>query len=69
MAKFDEESPFGTLPRPSISHHEIGQMLDLLSISELQERVDMLRAEMRRLEAHIAAKEASRHAADAFFKF
>lgn len=69
MAKFDEESPFGTLARPSMTHHEIGQLLDLLSIAELQERIDMLRAEMLRLEAHITAKQASRHAADAFFKF
>ena len=69
MAKFDEESPFGTLPRPATTLHEIGQMLDLLSVSELRERVEMLRSEVSRLETQISAKEASRHAADAFFKF
>lgn len=69
MATFDEESPFGPLPRPATTLHEIGQMLDLLSVAELRERVDMLRREVTRLETQIAAKEASRHAADAFFKF
>ena len=69
MAKFDEESPFGSLPRPATTLHEIGQMLELLSVSELRERVEMLKREVTRLETQIAGKEASRHAADAFFKF
>ena len=68
MATFNEESPFGVLPRVSATHHEIGQMLDLLSISELRERILVLMEEVARLEAHVANKEASRHAADTFFK-
>ena len=68
MAVYEEESPFGPLPRLATTHHEIGQILDLLSISELRERIEALREEVARLEAHIAAKEVSRHAADAFFK-
>ena len=68
MAMYDEESPFGPLPRPAISRHEIGQLLEVLSVSELRERVDALQAEIARLERQIAAKEASRQAADAFFK-
>ena len=68
MPVFDEESPFGAPPRPPAAHHEIGQLLDLLSVAELRERVERLRSEIERLERHIQAKEASRLAANAFFK-
>ena len=59
---------FGAQPRKPASQHEIGQALDLLSVSELRERIGLLRAELARVEAHAAAKEASRLAANAFFK-
>ena len=39
--------------------HEIGQPLDALSVHELDERIDALRAEIARLEAAKAAKAAS----------
>jgi uncharacterized small protein (DUF1192 family) len=54
-------------PRKKISH-EIGQDLTLLSVAELTERINLLREEITRLEADIARKQATRSAADAFFK-
>ncbi|MGJ0504145.1 MAG: DUF1192 domain-containing protein [Methylocystis sp.] len=47
---------------------EIGQPLDLLSIAELDERIERLRQEIARLEAARAAKQAASAAADAFFR-
>ena len=54
-------------PRKKISH-EIGQDLTLLSVAELTERINLMREEIARLEADIARKQATRTAADAFFK-
>jgi len=48
--------------------HDIGQDLTLLSVRELTERIGLLRDEIARLEADIAKKQASRSAADQFFK-
>ena len=48
--------------------HEIGQDLALLSIEELDERIAVLHDEIARLEAARAKKQASRSAADQFFK-
>ena len=46
----------------------IGENLDLLSVSELAQRVEELDSEIVRIKAAIAAKRASKHAADAFFR-
>jgi uncharacterized small protein (DUF1192 family) len=54
-------------PKKKISH-EIGQDLTLLSVAELSERIKLMRDEIARLEADIARKQATRSAADAFFK-
>jgi uncharacterized small protein (DUF1192 family) len=54
-------------PKKKITH-EIGQQLDLLSVEELRERVTLLKEEIARLEANMAAKRASRSAAEGFFK-
>ena len=54
-------------PRKKITH-EIGQDLALLSVGELNERVALLKEEIARLEAAAASKQASRSAADKFFK-
>ena len=54
-------------PKKKISH-EIGQELTLLSVAELNERIALLKGEIARLEADIAKKQASRSAADQFFK-
>ena len=48
--------------------YEVGMPLDSLSVDELGEHIETLRAEIARLEAAIAAKTASRSAADAVFK-
>lgn len=54
-------------PKKKIAH-EIGQDLTLLSVKELTERIALLRDEIVRLEADITKKQASRSAADQFFK-
>ena len=48
--------------------HDIGQDLSLLSREELRERVRLLKDEIARLEAAVAAKQASVSTADQFFK-
>jgi uncharacterized small protein (DUF1192 family) len=48
--------------------HEIGQDLTLLSAAELGERVALLKQEIARIEADMATKQASKSAADRFFK-
>ena len=68
MPAFDEEAVFGARPKTKVVH-EIGQGLDDLSAPELRERIEALRAEIARLESAIAAREATRAAADAAFKF
>jgi uncharacterized small protein (DUF1192 family) len=54
-------------PKKKIAH-EIGQDLTLLSVTELTERIALLRDEIARLEANAASKQASKSAADLFFK-
>ena len=54
--------------RPKKKAHELGEDLALLSVDELKERVLALKAEIERLEASIRSKEATRSAADTFFK-
>jgi uncharacterized small protein (DUF1192 family) len=63
MAAIDDEDR----PKKKVSH-EIGQELTLLSVEELAARMELLRAEIGRLEADMARKRASRSAADQFFK-
>jgi uncharacterized small protein (DUF1192 family) len=48
--------------------HEVGMMLDTLSVHELEARIGLLEAEIGRLKAAIAAKSASRDEAEGFFK-
>ena len=62
MAIFDEEKPKKKLA------HELGEDLGKLSLDELAERVDLLKAEIARVEATAAAKRASADIATAFFK-
>jgi uncharacterized small protein (DUF1192 family) len=54
-------------PKKKIAH-EIGQNLTLLSVGELDERIALLKDEIARLEADIKSKQASKAAADLFFK-
>jgi uncharacterized small protein (DUF1192 family) len=62
MALFDDE------PKAPKKAHEIGQDLSLLSVGELTERIDILRAEIVRLEAELATKGSSKSAAEALFR-
>ncbi len=62
MAIFDDAP--AQKPRP----HEIGQDLALLSVGELRERIDILHAEIARLEAELQAKGATKSAAEALFR-
>ena len=55
------------LPKKKITH-ELGQELALLSVGELAERVALLKDEISRIEAEITRKQASKSAADMFFK-
>lgn len=48
--------------------HELGMVLDALSVDELEDRIGLLREEIARLEQAIAKKNASRDAADAVFR-
>jgi uncharacterized small protein (DUF1192 family) len=54
-------------PKKKIAH-EIGQDLTLLSVEELRARIQLLNDEISRLEVDIKQKQASRSAADQFFK-
>ena len=55
------------LPKKKITH-DIGQELALLSVGELTERVALLKEEIARLEVEMKRKQASKSAADTFFK-
>lgn len=54
-------------PKPKIAH-EIGQDLSMLSLAEIDDRIAVLKAEIQRLNETRARKDASRSAADAFFR-
>ncbi len=62
-----EDDVFGA-PRKKPASHEIGQPIDTLSVHELEERIQLLKAEIVRLETAIKAKQATKDAASAFFK-
>lgn len=48
--------------------HEVGMVLDAMSVEELTDRIAMLEGEIARLRAAIDSKRKSKSAADAFFK-
>lgn len=59
---FDDDA---RLPRPA--SHEIGAELSALSIAELEERIELLRDEIARIEAELQAKGSTRDAAESLF--
>ena len=61
----DENQP--RVPKGGVVH-QIGEPLDTMSLKELAERIATLQGEIARLEAVVAAKQASKQAADSFFK-
>lgn len=54
-------------PRKKVTH-ELGQELAELSLEEIDLRIELLKSEIERLAAARAAKQASKAAADLFFK-
>jgi uncharacterized small protein (DUF1192 family) len=58
---FDEE-----IKKPK--GHEVGMPIDTMSVEELAERIGLLEAEIARLKAAIAARDATRRAAESAFK-
>ena len=68
MGSLDDEDPFGTVRRKALTAHDIGESLDAMSVNELDERIALLRREIVRLEEARVHREATRKAADAFFK-
>lgn len=60
--------PFADEPREIFSGHQVGQDLSMLSIDEIDERIEALEREIARLKEVRGAKENSRAAASAFFK-
>ena len=66
MAGFDDEVLGAPPAKPPV--HAIGQPIDDLSAPELAERIALLKEEIARLEAEMKRKNASKSAADMFFK-
>ena len=63
----DEDDFFSSKPQDPLTL--VGkQDLDPLSIDELQERIELLKAEIERVEQHMAAASKHRSAADELFK-
>ena len=62
MSLFDDDRP------QKKTAHEIGSDLSLLSVDELAARIDLLRAEIERLESEKTKKGASRSAAESLFR-
>jgi uncharacterized small protein (DUF1192 family) len=48
--------------------HEVGMPIDTMSIEELNDRIEMLRREIARLEAAIDSRKQTKAAADSLFK-
>jgi uncharacterized small protein (DUF1192 family) len=48
--------------------HEVGMPIDSMGVEELQERIQMLRTEIERLQAAVAARQQTRAAAESIFK-
>jgi len=63
MAAIDPDE----LPKKKVTH-EMGQELALLSVGELGERIALLKDEIARLETEMGRKQATKSAADLFFK-
>lgn len=56
-------------PQPLPPAHIVGQDLSRLSVNELRSRIDLLHAEIGRIEEALRLKDNVRSAADSLFKF
>jgi uncharacterized small protein (DUF1192 family) len=61
---FDDENA----PRKKKSH-EVGMVIDTMSVDELEERIGLLEAEIVRLREAIVARRKTKDAANSVFKF
>ncbi len=62
MSIFEDE------PEKKPVAHEVGGDLSLLSVDELKERIELLTAEIGRLEEEMTAKQSSKNAAESLFR-
>ncbi len=62
MSLFDEDQP-----KKKVSH-EIGADLSAISVDELKARIALLKEEIGRIEAELAAKSSSRSSAENLFR-
>jgi uncharacterized small protein (DUF1192 family) len=62
MSLFDDDKPVKK------TSHEIGADLSAISVDELNKRIALLKQEIARIEAEIAAKSSSRNVAESLFK-
>ncbi len=46
----------------------VGEPLDMISLAELEQRIEDLESEIARVKAMIASKRATKNSADAFFR-
>ncbi|SCW73431.1 Uncharacterized small protein, DUF1192 family [Rhizobium mongolense subsp. loessense] len=53
---------------PKKAAYEIGSDLSMLSVDELKERIEQLRAEIARIEAEVTRKASGRAAAESLFR-
>jgi uncharacterized small protein (DUF1192 family) len=60
---FDDED------KPKKKTHEVGMVIDAMSIDELEERIGLLEGEIARLRDAIAARKKTKDAANSVFKF
>ena len=61
---FDDEGA----PRKK-KNHEVGMVIDTMSVDELEERIGLLEVEIARLREAISARRKTKDAADSVFKF
>lgn len=59
---------FGEDDKKKATTHEVGSDLSMLSVDELEERIEILRAEINRLEDEQKSKSQSKLAAESIFK-
>jgi len=62
-----EEPADVRLGRGQRLHEAVREDLELYGVAELEERIEVLQAEIARVQAHIERKRAGRAAADALF--
>ena len=60
--------PDELLPRKKAPEIVLGEVLDALSVHELEARIEALESELQRCKEAIVSRNTTRSAADAFFK-